>query len=84
MSSTQATATSIRYLLFDERDPEQIKRVMAASDEILNRCIDLGGSVTGEHGIGVEKISFMSRLFTERRPGDHGAHPHRDESDRVL
>jgi glycolate oxidase len=52
-------------LLFDERDPEQIKRVMAASDEILNRCIDLGGSVTGEHGIGVEKISFMSRLFTE-------------------
>ena len=52
-------------LLFDERDPEQIKRVMAASDEILNRCIDLGGSVTGEHGIGVEKISFMSRLFTK-------------------
>ncbi|MBD3671935.1 MAG: FAD-binding protein [Planctomycetaceae bacterium] len=52
-------------LLFDERDPEQIQRVMQASDEILNRCIDLGGSVTGEHGIGVEKISFMSRLFTE-------------------
>jgi len=52
-------------LLFDERVPEQIKQVMKASDEILNRCIDLGGSVTGEHGIGVEKISFMSRLFTE-------------------
>ncbi len=53
-------------LLFDERDAEQVCRVMAASDEILNRCIDLGGSVTGEHGIGVEKISFMSRLFTEQ------------------
>lgn len=52
-------------LLFDERDPEQIERVLAASDEILNRCIDLGGSVTGEHGIGVEKISFMRRLFSE-------------------
>jgi glycolate oxidase len=52
-------------LLFDERDTQQLQRVMAASDEILNRCIDLGGSVTGEHGIGVEKISFMSRLFTE-------------------
>lgn len=52
-------------LLFDERDPDQIKQVMKASDEILNRCIDLGGSVTGEHGIGVEKISFMKRLFTE-------------------
>lgn len=51
-------------LLFDERDAEQVRRVMAASEEILNRCIDLGGSVTGEHGIGVEKISFMKRLFT--------------------
>lgn len=51
-------------LLFDERDKEQIQRVIGASEEILNRCIDLGGSVTGEHGIGVEKISFMSRLFT--------------------
>lgn len=52
-------------IMFDERDREQVKRVMAASDEILEKCIDLGGSVTGEHGIGVEKISFMSRLFTE-------------------
>lgn len=52
-------------LLFDERDEAQIHRVLAASDEILGKCIDLGGSVTGEHGIGVEKINFMSRLFSE-------------------
>ncbi len=52
-------------LLFDERDAAQIKRVMLASDEILSKCIELGGSVTGEHGIGVEKISFMNRLFTD-------------------
>lgn len=52
-------------LLFDERDTKQVKRVMEASDEILEKCIELGGSVTGEHGIGVEKISFMNRLFTE-------------------
>jgi glycolate oxidase len=52
-------------LLFDERNAEQVKRVMLASDEILGKCIELGGSVTGEHGIGVEKISFMNRLFTE-------------------
>ena len=51
-------------LLFDERDAEQVARVLKASDEILGKCIDLGGSVTGEHGIGVEKISFMQRLFT--------------------
>jgi len=41
-----------------------VKRVLAASDEILSKCIELGGSVTGEHGIGVEKISFMDKLFT--------------------
>ena len=51
-------------LLFDERDQEQIDRVLKASDEILARCIELGGSVTGEHGIGVEKISFMDKLFS--------------------
>ena len=51
-------------LLFDERDEEQTQRVMDASDEILSKCIELGGSVTGEHGIGVEKISFMNKLFT--------------------
>ena len=52
-------------LLFDERDQEQIRRVMLASDEILAKCIEFGGSVTGEHGIGVEKISFMNQLFTK-------------------
>jgi glycolate oxidase len=51
-------------LLFDERDGDQVARVLKASDEILTRCIEMGGSVTGEHGIGVEKISFMDKLFT--------------------
>jgi glycolate oxidase len=50
-------------LLFDERDPDQVKRVLAASHEILDECIAVGGSVTGEHGIGVEKMEFMPRLF---------------------
>lgn len=52
-------------LLFDERDQNQIQRVLKASDEILSRCIELGGSVTGEHGIGVEKIDFMKRLYSD-------------------
>jgi glycolate oxidase len=51
-------------LMFDERDTDQVNRVLHASDEILNECIRLGGSVTGEHGIGVEKISFMDKLFS--------------------
>ena len=50
-------------LLFDERDAEQIERVLKASGEILEECIACGGSVTGEHGIGVEKINFMNKLF---------------------
>lgn len=52
-------------LLFDERDADQLQRVLHASDEILAECIACGGSVTGEHGIGVEKISFMNKLFSE-------------------
>jgi glycolate oxidase len=51
-------------LLFDERDADQVQRVLAASNEILDACIRLGGSVTGEHGIGVEKINFMPKLFS--------------------
>ena len=50
-------------LLFDERDPDQVRRVLEASHEILDECIAVGGSVTGEHGIGVEKMAFMPRLF---------------------
>lgn len=51
-------------LMFDERDPDQVKRVLEASHEILAECVNLGGSVTGEHGIGVEKIDFMPLMFT--------------------
>jgi glycolate oxidase len=52
-------------LLFDERDQEQVARVLQASGEILDECIACGGSVTGEHGIGVEKIGFMRKLFND-------------------
>jgi len=51
-------------LLFDERDPDQVRRVLEASHEILDECINVGGSVSGEHGIGVEKMSFMPKLFS--------------------
>lgn len=51
-------------ILYDERDPDQIRRALAASDAILEKCVAFGGSVTGEHGIGVEKIDFMARQFS--------------------
>ena len=50
-------------LLFDQRDKEQVERALAAGHELLGECIASGGSVTAEHGIGVEKLAFMDRLF---------------------
>jgi len=51
-------------ILYDEREPDQVRRALQASHDILSRCVELGGSVTGEHGIGVEKIDFMSKQFS--------------------
>jgi glycolate oxidase len=51
-------------VLYDERDPDQVRRALAAGHDILEKCIEFGGSVTGEHGIGVEKIDFMEKQFT--------------------
>jgi len=52
-------------ILYDERDPDQVRRALAAGHDILEKCVELGGSVTGEHGIGVEKIDFMEKQFTK-------------------
>jgi glycolate oxidase len=51
-------------VLYDERDPAQVTKAVQAGNDILEKCIALGGSVTGEHGIGVEKIDFMAKQFT--------------------
>jgi len=50
---------------FDRRDPEEMERVLRAGDEILRICVDAGGVITGEHGIGTEKRDFMPLLFSE-------------------
>ena len=52
-------------ILFDMRDAEQFERVLAASRDILQFCIDVGGSITGEHGVGMEKRDMMPLLFTD-------------------
>ena len=51
-------------ILFDEREPDQLPRVLEAGEEMLRRCIDRGGSATGEHGIGIEKINLMEYSFS--------------------
>jgi len=51
-------------ILFDERDPEQFKRVTAAGLEIMRHCVAVGGALTGEHGVGMEKNELMPLMFT--------------------
>lgn len=48
---------------FDDREPGVIDRVVEAGEKILKKCIELGGSISGEHGVGVEKIDLMEDLF---------------------
>ncbi len=51
-------------LVFDGREDGVWERVHAAGTEILETCIDAGGVLTGEHGVGVEKRDLMPRLFS--------------------
>ncbi|MGI8782970.1 MAG: FAD-binding oxidoreductase [Acidobacteriota bacterium] len=53
-------------MVYDSKDPEEIRRVLQASDEIVRLCLDAGGTLSGEHGIGLEKRDFMCLLFTEQ------------------
>jgi len=52
-------------ILFDERDKEELQRVHAAATEIMKLCAEMGGTISGEHGIGVEKLHGMSFIFSE-------------------
>jgi glycolate oxidase len=52
-------------LPFDPRKPGDLERAQKAGDEILEYCISVGGSITGEHGVGMEKMDMMAHLFPE-------------------
>ena len=52
-------------LVFDGREPGMWERVHAAGDAILRACIDAGGVLSGEHGIGLEKRDFMPLVFND-------------------
>ena len=51
-------------ILFDANDPEQLRRTEAFAGEVLEKCIAVGGTITGEHGVGIEKINQMCVQFT--------------------
>lgn len=52
-------------VLFDERVPGAKDRVLEAGGEIMKACVDAGGALSGEHGIGAEKRKFMPWLYNE-------------------
>jgi len=53
-------------ILFNPRKPGDFEKARAAGEEILLWCIQCGGSITGEHGVGMEKNSLMPHLFSEQ------------------
>ncbi len=52
-------------VLFDDRDPGAADRAEAVSGAIIDLCIEHGGSITGEHGVGADKAKYMPRMFGE-------------------
>ncbi len=51
-------------MVFDRRKPGDIERVMRAGSDLLRACVDLGGMVSGEHGIGLEKRDALSYVYS--------------------
>jgi glycolate oxidase len=52
-------------LLYDPRDTAQFEKAIAASQEIMRVCVELGGALTGEHGVGMEKNELMPLMFSD-------------------
>jgi len=50
-------------LSFDAADPDELARVEAASAEIMAACVAAGGTITGEHGVGLDKMRYMPLVF---------------------
>jgi len=52
-------------ILFDANRPGEVERAEAFGADILRLCVEVGGVLTGEHGVGVEKRDLMHAMFTE-------------------
>jgi glycolate oxidase len=52
-------------ILFDQRDRQQFRQVVAAAGEIIQLCVQVGGALTGEHGVGMEKSELMPLMFSD-------------------
>ena len=52
-------------ILFNPRTPGDLEKAQKAGEDILAYCIEAGGSITGEHGVGMEKVNLMPLMFSE-------------------
>ena len=52
-------------IAYNAADPDEAERVHRAMRDIMKLCVNAGGSVTGEHGIGLDKLEYMPLIFTE-------------------
>lgn len=52
-------------ILYDNEKPDSKEKVLGLAGEILQLCVKVGGTLSGEHGIGLEKMQFMSLLFSQ-------------------
>jgi glycolate oxidase subunit GlcD len=52
-------------ILFDRRDNDEVRRVEVASKEMMRVCVTAGGTITGEHGIGLDKREYMELVFSD-------------------
>ena len=53
-------------VLFNANDPEELRKAEEAGADILKLCVEAGGCLTGEHGVGLEKRDLMRYQFTDR------------------
>ena len=60
-------------ILFDANEPGELKRAETLGDRILRLCVEAGGTVTGEHGVGVEKLDTMCVQFNDEELGQFHA-----------
>jgi glycolate oxidase len=52
-------------ILYDDRIPEELERAKAANEELLHACIEMGGTVTGEHGVGLDKAKNLPLQYAD-------------------
>jgi glycolate oxidase len=56
-------------ILYDANNPDELRRTELFAAEVLEKCIEVGGTITGEHGVGVEKINQMCAQFSDAELG---------------